>query len=72
MPCLPLEPAWVLHKGLVVPRASGRKLTAFEPVTEALVAHVARAAEKLRRDGMAARHLTVFLQNSPFVASEAY
>jgi DNA polymerase V len=71
IPSLPLEPAPPPRRSLVVSRASGRKLTAFEPLTEALVAHVARA-EKLRRDGMAARHLTVFLQNSPFVASEAY
>jgi DNA polymerase V len=50
----------------------GRKLTEFEDVKQALVAYVTRAGEKLRRDGLAARHMTVFLHNSPFATSEGY
>jgi DNA polymerase V len=70
-PCLPLELA-PPRKGLVVSRSFGRKLTEFEPAREALPAYVARAAEKLRRDGMLTRHMQVFLQTSPFSAPEAY
>ena len=50
----------------------GRKLTEFEPVKEALVAYVTRAGEKLRRDKLAARHMQVFLHNSPFATAEPY
>jgi DNA polymerase V len=50
----------------------GRKLTDFEPVKEALVAYVTRAAEKLRRDKMVARHMQVFLHNSPLAAAKPY
>ena len=51
-PCIPLELAPPPRKGLVVSRMFGRKLTEFEPVKQALVAYVTRAAEKLRRDGL--------------------
>ncbi len=54
IPCIPLELAPPPRKGLVVSRMFGRKLTAFEPVKEALVAHITRAGEKLRRDNLLA------------------
>jgi DNA polymerase V len=34
--------------------------------------YVTRAGEKLRRDKMVARHMQVFLHNSPFATAEAY
>ncbi len=71
-PCIPLELAPPPKKGLCVSRAFGRKLTAYEPIKEALVAYVSRAAEKLRRDRLAARHMLVFLHNSPFATAEAF
>lgn len=71
-PCIPLELAPPPKKGLVVSRMFGRKLTDFEDVKQALVAYVTRAGEKLRRDGLTARHMTVFLHNSPFATSEGY
>jgi DNA polymerase V len=45
-PCIPLELAPPPRKGLVVSRMFGRKLADFEPVKEALVAYVTRAAQK--------------------------
>ena len=71
-PCIPLELSPPPKKGLVVSRAFGRKLTAYEPVKEALVAYVTRAGEKLRRDRLLARHMQVFLHNSPFSTAEPY
>jgi DNA polymerase V len=71
-PCLPLELAPPPRKALVVSRMFGRKLADFEPVKEALIAYVSRAAEKLRRDKLLARHMQVFLHNSPFAVREAY
>ena len=71
-PCIPLELAPPPKKGLVVSRMFGTKLTEFEPVKQALVAYVTRAGEKLRRDGLLARHMQVFMHNSPFDRREAY
>ena len=71
-PCIPLELAPPPKKGLVVSRMFGKRLTELEPIRQALVAYVTRAGEKLRRDGLAARHMTVFLHNSPFATDEAY
>jgi len=70
--CLPLELAPPPRKGLVVSRSFGRKLSAFEPVRQALAAYTTRAAEKLRREKLTARRLTVFLHSSPFAADEPY
>ena len=70
--CIPLELAPSPKQGLVVSRMFGRKLTDYEPVRQAMVAYVTRAAEKLRRDGLLARHMQVFVQNSPFSAREPY
>ena len=72
IPCIPLELAPPPKKRLVVSRMFGKNLTEFEPIKEALIAYVTRAAEKLRRDGLQARHMAVFLQNSPFNAKEAF
>jgi DNA polymerase V len=71
-PCIPLELAPPPRKALVVSRMFGQKLTALEPITEALIAYTTRAGEKLRRDGLATRHLAVFLHNSPFAATEPF
>jgi DNA polymerase V len=71
-PCIPLELAPPPKKGLVVSRMFGQKLTDFEPVKEALIAYVTRAGEKLRRDRLLARHMQVFIHNSPFDRREPY
>ena len=70
--CIPLELVPAPRKTLVVSRAFGKKLTEFEPVKEALVAYVTRAGEKLRRDKRHARHMSVFLHNSPFATNEPH
>ena len=70
--CIPLELAPLPKKGLVVSRMFGTKLTDYEPVKEALIAYVTRAGEKLRRDRLLARHMQVFIHNSPFDRREPY
>ena len=69
---IPIELAPPPKKGLVVSRMFGRKLTDYEPVKHALVAYVTRAGEKLRRDGLLARHMQVFIHNSPHDPGEPY
>ena len=71
-PCIPLELAPPAKKGLVVSRMFGKRLTELEPIRQALIAYVSRAGEKLRTGGLAARHMIVFLHNSPFATNEAY
>jgi DNA polymerase V len=71
-PCIPLELTPPPRKGLAVSRMFGKKLADIEPISEALAAYVTRAAEKLRRDKMHARHMQIFLQNSPFTKTEPY
>jgi DNA polymerase V len=71
-PCITLELAPAARKGLMVSRSFGRKLAEFEPVREALAAYVTRSGEKLRRELRHARHMMIFLHNSPFDTKEAY
>ena len=56
----------------MVSRSFGRRITAFEPLREALAAYVSRAGEKLRRERRHARQMMVFVHNSPFDPREAY
>jgi DNA polymerase V len=58
--CLPIEHAPAPRKSLVRSRSFGEPVTAFEPLREAVSTHAARAAEKLRREGLAAGRLHVF------------
>jgi DNA polymerase V len=72
IPCIPLELAPQARKGIMVSRSFGRRLTEFEPVREALAAHVTRVAEKLRREHRRARQMMIFLHNSPFDPKDAH
>ena len=54
------------RKSLACTRSFGQVLTELEDVAGAVVAHATRAGEKLRRQGLAARLLTVFVETSRF------
>ena len=51
---------------LVVSRSFGHPVTAFEDLREALLTHTVRAAEKLRREGLAAGVIHVFAHTNAF------
>lgn len=68
--CLPLELAPPPKQATAVSRTFGRPVTTREELAEAVAAYVTRAAEKLRRQGSAARVLTVFLMTNPFAPEE--
>lgn len=70
--CLPLELVQPIRKGVTVSRAFSAYLTDQEAVKQALSRYVMRAGEKLRRQGLAARHLTVFLRANPFSKVHPY
>ena len=64
--CLPLEAFEKPRKGLCCSRSFGRPVTALEDLREAVSTHATRGAEKLRRQRLAASHLTVFISTSRF------
>ena len=54
------------RKSLACTRSFGQVLTELEDVAGAVATHATRAGEKLRRQGLAARLLTVFVETSRF------
>ena len=66
IPCLDLELTQPDHKGIMVARGFGRRITEYRHIAEAVATYVSRAAEKLRRQDLAANTLTVSLRTSPF------
>jgi len=69
--CLALEEMPPSRKGVVASRSFGSPVKALQELEEALSNHVARAAAKLRRFGLLATHLEVFLQTNRFRKDEA-
>jgi DNA polymerase V len=70
--CLPLELAVPPRQGLMVSRSFGQPLTALQPVKDALVSFVGRAGEKLRRQGLIAGQVMVFVTTNRFSASRPF
>jgi DNA polymerase V len=64
--CLPIEVFERPRKGLCCSRSFGRPVTTIEDLGEAVAMHCARGGEKLRRQRLAASHLTVFVSTSRF------
>jgi DNA polymerase V len=72
VPCLPLELVPQPRKSCCVSRSFGRPVTELEELREAISTHTARAAYKLRRDGLTASLLTVFIATNRFSQDEPY
>jgi DNA polymerase V len=64
--CLPLEVFEKPRKGICCSRSFGRPVITLADLSEAVAMHCARGGEKLRRQGLAASHLTVFISTSRF------
>ena len=64
--CLPLEVFEKPRKGLCCSRSFGRPVTLLEELSQAVAMHCARGGEKLRRQRLAASHLTMFISTSRF------
>lgn len=58
--CIPLEKAPPTRKSLVRSRSFSRPVTEITEMREAVATHAARACEKLRSEGLAARAVQVF------------
>ena len=66
IPCLELEEMPPDRKGVMASRSFGQLVESLEELEEALANHVARASEKIRRHGLLATRLEVFLQTNRF------
>lgn len=64
--CLPLELFEKPKKGLCCSRSFGQGIKTIEDLRQAVAMHTARGGEKLRRQHLAAAHLTVFISTSSF------
>ena len=62
--CLPLEALAPQRKGIAVTRSFGRSVTALPDMQQAVAAYATRAAEKLRRHGVAAVQGFVFMHTN--------
>ena len=71
-PCLPLELMAPPRQGLTVSRSFGQTLTALRPINDALVSFVGRAGEKLRRQGLMAGQVLVFVTTNRFSARQPF
>jgi DNA polymerase V len=71
-PCLPLELVTPPRQGLTVSRSFGQTLAALQPIKEALVQFIGRAAEKLRRQGLMAGQVMVFVTTNRFSAMQPF
>jgi len=69
--CLPLEVFEKPKKGICCSRSFGRPVTLLNELREAVAMHAARAGEKLRRQHLAAKHLTVFISTSRYRTNPA-
>lgn len=70
--CLSLELAPAPQQGITVSRSFGCLLSEIEPLQDALLRHVARAAEKLRAQGLQAGRITVFANSNRFDSARPF
>jgi DNA polymerase V len=71
IPCIALEEAPPDRKTIMASRSFGRMVTARAEMTEAVASYATRAAEKMRRQNLAAGRLMVFVQTNPFRPQDA-
>ena len=69
IPCLELEEMPPEKKGVMASRSFGSPVESLEELEEALANHVSRAAEKIRRYGLLATRMEVFLRTGVQLAS---
>jgi DNA polymerase V len=64
--CIPLETQIKPKKGIMTAKSFGRAVKTLEELEEAVATYIARAAEKLRKQGSATSCISVFLHTNPF------
>ena len=64
--CLPLEEAPPPRQQIIASRSFGIPVSRFDMLSEAVASHTARAAAKLRKEGLQAALIQVFIATNPF------
>lgn len=64
--CIPFMEKRPARKQLVVSRSFGKDVTDLEEISESVSEFASRAAEKLRKEGLTASSIAVFIQTNPF------
>jgi DNA polymerase V len=64
--CLPMVDAVPVRQQIMVSRSFGREITSYESLQESVLTFLARAAEKLRAEGLAAQQLQLFVNSNVF------
>ncbi len=63
--CIDIQDVEPQRKGMAVTRSAGTPMTTLAVLQQAITAHATRAAEKLRRHGLVAAHVTTFFHTNP-------
>jgi DNA polymerase V len=72
VPCLPFELVRPTRKSIVVSRSFGGAVESIEDLQDAISYFVTRAGEKLRRGGLSARTLSIWIETSRFIKDGRY
>lgn len=64
--CMPIDHVEPEHKSIIRSRMFGRKITELEDLEEAIASYASRASEKLRRYGLAAHLVQVWITTGGF------
>lgn len=72
IPCFPMEPVAAPKTMRIVSRSFGHVVTELTDIKEAVATYTTRCAEKLRDDGLVARHLTVSIRTSYYRPDQQY
>ena len=70
--CIEFEQAPPSKKQIVCSRTFGQRVTRYDDMRAAVCQHAERAAEKLRRETLTAKQLSVFVRTNPFNSSDPY
>lgn len=68
--CLPIETKAKPKKAIMSAKSFGRPLELLEELEQAVATYTARAAEKLRKQGSVAAHISVFLHTNYFQSEQ--
>jgi DNA polymerase V len=71
-PWLELDEAAPIAKQVMSSRSFGQRVESLQELNEAISYHAANAAQRLRKQGLFASAVSVFIQNSPFDQAEFY
>jgi DNA polymerase V len=68
--CLHLDDVTHDKKSIMVSRSFGHLIEHYQDLREAVVSYTSRAAEKMRRQHLAAHHISVFIETNRFIKSD--